>query len=276
MKEEYTDLERQIIKYIVENKDKRILSRHIFEKFMDAVAIELTSDKKFVIIVTGGSYNDNNEFSIGEKSILSIITAIDYLIDNNYVRKFSWNEKIPFSDEIDRQRIFNKEKYKFTPSNQQSKTENLNFNELIEALKANRYSRMDKENKKVYILTGLALQSQGYIYDFLEKHFSSFLFPSSSLIKLYKNKFRTTEQIKFRKQRRDTWWGIGLAMFLGLVSICLSIWTLHKDTKIEKDQLNSIINAINENKAIVSDTIKTYIINDTAIKMESKEFSRTN
>lgn len=74
--------------------------------------------------------------------------------------------------------------------------------------------------------------------------------------------FKTQEQIKFKKQRKDTWIGIGAALVIGITGIVLNIYALKKDTNINKEQIKSIQTTIRENKVTIpNDTLKVNMIN---------------
>ena len=80
---------------------------------------------------------------------------------------------------------------------------------------------------------------------------------SQTIVSLVLNDFKTAEQIRFEKQRKDTWIGIGVALGIGIIGIILNIIALSKDTNINKEQIKSIQTTIQENKvAIANDTLK--------------------
>ena len=81
MKENYTDFEKKIIKYLIDNFNSKIETGVLFAENMDAVAIELLVDKEFAIVARE-KIEPSLNYSKAERSILELICLIDYLIDS--------------------------------------------------------------------------------------------------------------------------------------------------------------------------------------------------
>lgn len=81
----------------------------------------------------------------------------------------------------------------------------------------------------------------------IEKYIEYFLYsdilPTTTLIEIYNNKFETEDKRKYKEQRCISWIAIAVAIIIGIISIC-------KDTEIDKEQYNGVIDkmeCINKN-----------------------------
>ncbi|WP_300701291.1 hypothetical protein [Bacteroides sp.] len=94
---------------------------------------------------------------------------------------------------------------------------------------------------------------------------------SNFLFDFVDNDYQTLEQRNFKEERRDTNTEIRIAFLVGLFGIISSIISMCQDVSISQKNIDDIVKAVQEAKIDVPDTIKTYIVNDTAIKMKSPE-----
>lgn len=91
---------------------------------------------------------------------------------------------------------------------------------------------------------------------------NSWFVVSNYLVDLVEHNFEDIEQRRFNEQIKFTIFGLLVAIALGIVSMC-------KDVSISQKNIDDIVKAVQENKTIVPDTVKTHIVNDAAIKMEN-------
>lgn len=90
---------------------------------------------------------------------------------------------------------------------------------------------------------------------------------SQVLIDLVDHKFKTPEQHRFEKQQKVTWFGIGVAILIGLISIILSLYSISKPTSLkESKQIEQEIRSVKTetpkliNQQIKNDTLKVSMI----------------
>ena len=81
----------------------------------------------------------------------------------------------------------------------------------------------------------------------IEKYIKYFLYsdilPTTTLIEIYNNKFETEDKRRYKEQRCISWIAIVVAIIIGFISI-------YKDTEIDKEQYNKVIDkmeCINKN-----------------------------
>ena len=78
---------------------------------------------------------------------------------------------------------------------------------------------------------------------YIEYFLYSDILPTTTLIEICDNKFETEDKRKYKEQRCISWIAIAVAIIIGIISIC-------KDTEIDKEQYNGVIDkmeCINKN-----------------------------
>jgi hypothetical protein len=256
MKECFTNYEKKIIKYFINNFNSIIETNALFAENMDAVAIELLVNKEFAI-VTQEEIEPSLNYSKAERSILEIICLINYLIDSKLIYPFQFYDKEikSFIEENDIIRIYDKKKYKFVSKTTEPKL--FTIEGFATFLGEGGYANIEEPKNLIFFYVTI-LKSQVYVYEFFNKYSGCFLFPTPLLKELYENDFKTNEIIRFEKQLKKaeeqlieakqqtkfskcalivSWGAFLFAILFGFISKCTS-------TKIDQDQIDSIKSSI--------------------------------
>lgn len=120
-----------------------------------------------------------------------------------------------------------------------------------------------EENIKVH---AEPIYSQTF-FDLINKFYWSRVIPSSILIEYRRNNYLTTEQLRHNKQIRHTWYGIIVAILIGIVSPLLT--SIFSKVTIEDTQFNQII------KSHSNDSEIPYDISSYQVKSDSTNISIT-
>lgn len=80
------------------------------------------------------------------------------------------------------------------------------------------------------------------LYEPICKNLTGVIYPTEGLVFLASHKFKTEEDIKFRKQYFISWVSIGIAFLIGLISIVLSIDSSQSSSEATQNQTKIIEN----------------------------------
>ena len=126
----------------------------------------------------------------------------------------------------------------------------INDNEILEPLEI--------KIKKKHMTYAI---NDNQVIELVSKYYNHAYFPSKELLLLVENKFKTQEQRFFLHNKKRTNLSIGIAIFIGLVGIFMNIIALTKTTKIDNDQINQIVQAIEQDTKPIR--IKSKSFNET-------------
>ena len=93
----------------------------------------------------------------------------------------------------------------------------------------------------------------------LDKYAHAIIYPTTELEQYVKRKFKTKEDIKFRKQQHISWIGI-------IIALLSSIYAIYQSTlpiTIDDIQFNQIVENIKESKTEMPNIVDVQIVNDT-------------
>lgn len=267
MKEYYTAIEKNILKYLNDHSCKKLFVNELIVEHMDAVAIELINNNLFEIFTTEDvSHKEDMEYSKAEKSILDIICFVDYLLKNNLIYTFRYTDDI-IDTNSKIYRIYNKKQYEYVEKTKDHKqytitSDNFESISLAQMLPGNYISKCGNIQA---IEVKSRIISQGYISKFLKSHIGEFVYVSPILTEVVKNDFKTNEQIRFRKQLKEAinqTKGAYIAAFVSFLGLLVAL-VLPFCTKMELAEKDEIIKAINATKIAIPADIDTKITNDT-------------
>jgi hypothetical protein len=184
MKEYYSNFEKKAIKYLVENKNKKIT----VESFLGNNVKDIPS-----IVPEFKEENINKEridFTPYE-SLFNIISLLKNLLKDNYIELYGSNDTSKKE----------KSNIKEGKNGQFLSIDNININHLLGIIFLSKW-KGDGKTYSLYLPTINMFDTN--ILDFLTNNKECFIYPLTSLVELYKNNFKTPEQVRYEREIKES------------------------------------------------------------------------
>lgn len=205
---EFSLLEKKIITHIasVKNVEDTSLAALISEN-IKAVAIEWNNEEPFFRICYLEKSNIRPEEYVDK--LYEIIFLLKYLEDNRYIYIHS-NKNLIEDNSL------------------------YNHNDYVRRGEMNYWIKKEDQEEYKHIKTYEIRTNFGATISY---YANSLFYPSNALKELIKNKFKTLERVKFKKQQQTAWGGIIIALIVGLLGFIVSLYSLYQPTKIDAQQV---------------------------------------
>lgn len=132
------------------------------------------------------------------------------------------------------------------------KFENENLIVFSNRLKSNVFPNFDNDNGNNISYLNI---NNHKIEEYIKENYYSQIIPTTTLIDIAENDFKTVEQRRFDEQNCSTWIGIVTAIVIGIMSPILSKCISEKG---EQEKIEQIVNAINKQKTVTIDSVKVF------------------
>ena len=265
MREFYSEKEKEVIDYLVENFSNRIESNALIIHFMDAVALELFApkSKEFMIISKDNEcqLNEKGALTKAERSFVDLIILLQGLEEDNLIKIVDFKSK----NEKPVHRLYDPKKYRchHLEEDDPAKVRTSKFIDNVIAKNGGYLEIVKLEDGRIMgvPLKGLISSGKGYLYDYIWRVVNKVVFPCPELIDLKNNGYKTPTQRRFEEEQRSTKCSIRIALIVGMCSILSIIISFFIKTRINDQQLKSLLYSIESTSPL--QRVDARVINDT-------------
>ncbi|AOZ99929.1 hypothetical protein [Flavobacterium commune] len=230
---EFNTKEKLIIKQIA-NIDvssmatcSKFLQDNFFTKDTKKALIVNHTTKDILFYIEPNLYNDINEIRKSNYELFELLVLLKYLKENRYISLITTKQPVSSFEAL----------YSEFDSSISQNGNQLILNTNGDYLLTNQPDLIKDSNNQIILKGGLLNE----YYDLINDTVFGLIFPSQELIQLVKHNFKSKEDRKHRQNICAAWFGIVIALILGL----LGIWNpLENDSEVKTKQSIQILNKL--------------------------------
>lgn len=259
---EFNPKEKSIIKKIASidvssmQTCSRFLQDNFFTEKNKKALIVNHATRDVLYYIEQNLYNDINEIRKSNYDLFELLVLLTYLKENRYISIITTRQPISPFEAL----------YSEFDSSISQQGNQLILNTKGDYLNTNQPDLIYDSNNQVILKGGLLNE----YYDLINDNVFGLIFPSEELIQLVKHDFKTREDRKHNQNIYAAWFGIAVAIILGI----LGIWNpFEKDSEDNAKNNAQILNKLDSIKN--SSSKNSFDINEINIELK-KQFIQKN
>jgi hypothetical protein len=245
------------------------LQTKYFTKDNNKALFIIPKQNKALLYVNKENFDNINSRKKELGEFLELISLIIYLKENRYINIYP-NDEILNSELLIMKDSFN------STSNVIPNIIKLNVDG--DYIDTNNFSFIYNNNNNVIYQ---AIDVDSNVYDLIKNNFFGLLYVSEELIQLSNNNFISEEEsrfktqlledeVKFKKQRCDTWVSIGLSFIVGALALIYQVYT----EKSQEKETQKVVDTQNEYLKKISSYLDSINIKTKLIQEQKKDVSK--
>ena len=276
MREFYSEKEKEILNYLVDNYNHRIGSDKLVIRFANVVALEIFAEEcSYQIIIKDAGCQKNNEeqLAVAVGSIVELMILLEGLVKDSLIKMVDTKslKKEPVH------RLFDTEKYMYFEGESSQLQADDACNRID--LSGEYQSKITLENGRIGngIFKYMVIKPNNpFLYEDICSLIYKIIYISPQLRELKDNGYKTPTQRRFEEEQKSTKRSIRIALIVGVCSILLGagsiIISLFINTRINNQQLKSLLYSIESTSPlqrvdarVINDTLNVNVINEKLI-----------